>query len=92
MNMERQQDTEVMTPADTGALAPSVAPSPLVPVPERARGLLLRMFADPYVLEQTERSELLGQLRESVGAASDGGAPRRREAGPGQLHRSSQDG
>src|SRR5216684_84529 len=42
--------------------------SPLVPVPERARGLLLRMFADPYVLEQTERSELLGQLRESVGA------------------------
>src|SRR5712691_2833282 len=67
MNMERQH-THVMTPADTGALAPSVAPSPLVPVPERARGLLLRMFADPYVLEQTERSELLGQLRESVEA------------------------
>jgi len=68
MNMERQQDTQVMTPPDTGALAPSVAPSSLVPVPERARGLLLRMFADPYVLEQTERSELLGQLRESVEA------------------------
>src|SRR6267143_411992 len=65
MDMERQQDI-VTTPADTGALPPSVAPSPLVPVPEKARGLLLRMFADPYVLEQAERSELLGQLRESV--------------------------
>jgi hypothetical protein len=65
MNMERQQDI-VTTPVDTGALAPSVAPSPLVPVPEKARGLLLRMFADPYVLEQGERAELVGQLRESV--------------------------
>src|SRR5713226_6461882 len=68
MNMERQQDTQVMTPADTGALAPSVAPAPLVPVPEKARGLLLRMFADPYVLEQGERAELIGRLRESVSA------------------------
>src|SRR2546426_12622341 len=66
MNMERQQDTHVMTPADTGALAPSVAPSPLVPVPEKARGLLLRMFADPYVLEPSDRAELIGRLRESV--------------------------
>ena len=68
MNMERQQDTQVMTPAETGALAPSVAPSSLVPVPERARGLLLRMFADPYVLEPRDRAELVEQLRESVSA------------------------
>jgi tetratricopeptide (TPR) repeat protein len=68
MTMERRQDTEVTTSAETGALAPSVAPSPLVPVPEKARGLLLRMFADPYVLEQAERAELLGELRESVEA------------------------
>src|SRR6267142_4912869 len=40
----------------------------LVPVPEKARGLLLRMFADPHVLEQPEREELIGQLRESVSA------------------------
>src|SRR6267378_2042124 len=65
MNMERQQDI-VTTPADTGALASSVPPSPLVPVPEKARGLLLRMFADPYVLEPSDRAELIGQLRESV--------------------------
>jgi hypothetical protein len=57
----------MMIPADTGALAPSVAPSSLVPIPEKARGLLLRMFADPYVLEQAERSELVGRLRECVG-------------------------
>jgi uncharacterized protein HemY len=62
--MERQDI--VTTPADTGALAPSVAPSPLVPVPEKARGLLLRMFADPYVLEPRDRAELIEQLRESV--------------------------
>ena len=67
--MEQQQDIDVMTtPADTGALTPSVAPSSLVPVPEKARGLLLRMFADPYVLEDSERGELVGQLRESVSA------------------------
>jgi hypothetical protein len=65
MNMERQQDI-VTTSADMGALAPSVAPSPLVPVPEKARGPLLRMFADPYVLEQGERADLVVQLRESV--------------------------
>jgi tetratricopeptide (TPR) repeat protein len=68
MTMERRQDTEVTTSAETEALAASVAPSPLVPVPEKARGLLLRMFADPYVLEQAERAELLGELRESVEA------------------------
>jgi len=67
MDMERQQDI-VTTPADTGALAPSVVPSPLVPVPEKARGLLLRMFADPYVLEPRDRAELVEQLRESVSA------------------------
>jgi len=66
MNLEPQQDIDVTTPEATGALAPSV--SALVPVPERARGLLLRMFADPYVLEQAERSELLGQLRDTVAA------------------------
>ena len=60
MHIEQQQDTE--------ALAPSVPSSALVPVPERARGLLLRMFADPHVLEQAERVELLAQLREAVAA------------------------
>jgi len=67
MNMERQQDSDAMTStAETGALTPASAASTLVPVPEKARGLLLRMFADPYVLEPGERVELVEQLRESV--------------------------
>jgi len=57
-----------MEPAETCSLATSSDPSALVPVPEKARGLLLRMFADPHVLEQPEREELIGQLRESVSA------------------------
>ncbi len=62
-------DTEMMTPpADTGALRPSAAASPLAPVPEKARGLLLRMFADPHVLEAGERAELIEQLRASASA------------------------
>lgn len=35
-------------------------------VPGRAQGLLLRMFANPQVLDQEERKELVGQLRECV--------------------------
>ena len=69
MNLVRQHDIDAMTaPTDDGALAPSVASSPLVQVPESARRLLLRMFADPYVLEQGERAELIEQLREGVSA------------------------
>ena len=69
MNLEQQDDIDAMTaPTDDGALAPSVASSPLVQVPESARRLLLRMFADPYVLEQGERAELIEQLREGVSA------------------------
>jgi cytochrome c-type biogenesis protein CcmH/NrfG len=70
MNVELQQ--EAMTPlTDAGALASPVAPSSLVAVPEKARGLLVRMFADPYVLEQHERAELVAQLRETVAAYPD---------------------
>src|SRR4051812_20959810 len=42
-----------ITPANGGALAP---------IPERARGLLLRMFADPHVLEEHERLALVEEL------------------------------
>ena len=40
----------------------------LVPVPQHARGLLVRMFADPHVLEAAERTELVAALREGVRA------------------------
>jgi tetratricopeptide (TPR) repeat protein len=69
MTMERQQDTDVMTPpADTAALTLSAAASKLAAIPEKARGLLLKMFVDPHVLEPGERAELIEQLRESISA------------------------
>ncbi|MGZ6123353.1 MAG: hypothetical protein ACXWLR_00230 [Myxococcales bacterium] len=67
MNKELQADTELFTPsADAGSLTAPAAASPLVPVPEKARGLLVRMFADPHVLDPGERTELIEQLREKV--------------------------
>jgi hypothetical protein len=70
MNPERLQDSELMEQpvADSGALAPPAPAAALVPVPENTRQLLLRMFADPYVLEQRERAELVAQLRDNVSA------------------------
>jgi hypothetical protein len=67
MQIEPQQDLETMPPGSTAMVAP-VAASALVPVPERARGLLLRMFADPHVLEPSERLALIEDLGESVQA------------------------
>jgi hypothetical protein len=42
--------------------------SVLAVVPQKAQGLLLRMFADPYLLEKPERADLVTQLRECVTA------------------------
>lgn len=43
-------------------------PSALASVPPKTQGALLRMFADPYLLDKTERADLVGQLRECVAA------------------------
>lgn len=48
-----------------GARLPSF---PLAAVPEETQVQLLRMFADPSVLEKAERANLVGQLRECVKA------------------------
>src|SRR5256885_1434251 len=53
------QSSLEMTPGPGGALAP---------VPQATRGLLLRMFADPHVLEEGERLELVEELRACVQA------------------------
>ncbi len=60
-------DTEMMTKAEsTNALVPMVPFSVLAPIPAKAQGTLLRMFADPNLLEKDERAELVRELRESV--------------------------
>src|SRR5258708_27103137 len=61
-------NTELVTSApNTEALAASLSSSSvLARVPARTHGSLLRMFADPYLLEKDERAELVQDLRECV--------------------------
>ena len=54
---------------DQGDLA--VAGIPSASVTQRSRGLLLRMFADPNVLEQHERRDLVSELRATVALHPD---------------------
>ena len=48
------------------ALSAPVPSTALAAVPPQAQGLLMRMFADPHLLAKSERSELVGRLRECV--------------------------
>jgi hypothetical protein len=62
-------ETGTMVSEDgAGALAPAATGSMLVPLQEKAHGMLLRMFADPHVLEPAERTELIGGLRDCAAA------------------------
>jgi hypothetical protein len=51
---------------NSSALATPVASSALAKIAPRARGLLMRMFADPNILAKEERAELVSELRECV--------------------------
>jgi hypothetical protein len=53
---------------NSSALAVSVASSVLAQVAPKAQGLLVRMFADPYLLSKEDRGELVQELRECVAA------------------------
>jgi hypothetical protein len=53
---------------DTDALSISMPSSPLARIPEETHSALLRMFADPYLLEKGERVGLVNQLRACVAA------------------------
>jgi tetratricopeptide (TPR) repeat protein len=64
-------DTEIIARPENGlgkgnALTVPAASSVLAKIPEKAQGLLLRMFTDPYLLEKAERADLVAELRESV--------------------------
>ena len=47
-------------------LSARVSSLALASIPPQTQGLLLRMFADPYILEKDERASLVAQLRECV--------------------------
>ncbi|MBZ5641738.1 MAG: hypothetical protein LAO19_03170 [Acidobacteriia bacterium] len=55
---------------NASALAVPAASSVLAQVAPKAQGLLVRMFADPYLLEKEERAELVHGLRQCVAAYS----------------------
>lgn len=60
-------ETELMRIAqETDALAGSGSSPVLARIPGKTQGSLLRMFADPYLLEKHERAELVQGLREGV--------------------------
>ncbi len=65
---EALDDRNALTDNGAGgsALSARLTSSSLAVFPEKARGLLLRMFTDPYLLDKGERADLAGQLRECV--------------------------
>jgi hypothetical protein len=64
---EIRQELVVQTqPEDGTDLAPAGASAPLVPLQQETHGLLVRMFADPHMLEKNAREDLVTGLRESV--------------------------
>src|SRR5258708_40107309 len=47
-------------------LSARVSSLALASIPQETQGLLLRMFADPYIIEKDERASLVAQLRDCV--------------------------
>jgi hypothetical protein len=62
-------DAQITTNAqNTDALAANASSPVLARIPAKTQGSLLRMFADPHLLEKEERAELVHGLRECVRA------------------------
>jgi hypothetical protein len=68
MNPELEITTSVQT-AD--ALVTTASSPVLAHIPTKTKGSLLRMFADPHLLEKEERAELVHGLRDCVRAHPD---------------------
>jgi hypothetical protein len=67
MNHENSDLALHQTQAQTkNALSARVSSLALASITPQTQGLLLRMFADPYLLEKQDRVALVGQLRECV--------------------------
>ena len=65
MNQE-SLDVVLTTTQTTSALSARVSSLALSSLTPKTQTLLLRMFADPYVLEKEDKAALVGQLRECV--------------------------
>lgn len=74
MNAELSNGTNLDTATvlqSSEALVTRISSPVLAQVPAKTQGSLLRMFADPHLLEKPERAELVKGLRECVRAHPD---------------------
>jgi hypothetical protein len=66
--MENITNTDIVLsdPKIKANLSARVSSLALASIPQGTQGLLLRMFADPYILEKDERASLVAQLKDCV--------------------------
>lgn len=66
--MENITNTDIALngPKTRANLSARVSALALASITQETQGLLLRMFADPYILEKDERASLVAQLRDCV--------------------------
>jgi|SRR5713226_5275060 hypothetical protein len=66
--MENNTNTDIVLndPKTKANLSARVSSLALASIPQETQGLMLRMFADPYILEKDERASLVAQLRDCV--------------------------
>ena len=66
MNDTSHNEVSLLGPKTEIGLSERVSALTLSSIPSQTRSLLLRMFADPYLLEKEDRGSLVEQLRECV--------------------------
>ena len=64
--MNLQNEIAAVTSQASTALTTPAVTLPLTLLPAKAQDSLLRMFADPYLLQKEDRGDLVAQLRECV--------------------------
>ena len=65
--MNNATNSEIVRDGQKPVLSARVSSLALASIPPQTQGLLLRMFADPYLLEKDDSASLVAQLRECVG-------------------------
>jgi hypothetical protein len=71
MNFDLEIAGQAASTPNPNALAAAASSPVLARIPAKTQGSLLRMFADPHLLEKDERAELVQGLRECVLANPD---------------------
>src|SRR5260370_31341407 len=66
--MENITNTDIVLndPKTKANLSAPISALALASIAQETQGLMLRMFADPYILEKDERASLVAQLRDCV--------------------------